>query len=87
MNNHEKNYIGPANEPELPKDISGVIDSLKERESERRRAVDLAFNQVELADGNNDEAAALKNLGNMLGVMEEFHGLFPELFGKGQSDD
>ncbi len=67
--------------------IAAIIESLHERDEARNRAVALAWNQLESAETETDRTAALYNVARMIGVSDEFHGLFPEIFPPNDTDN
>lgn len=73
------------NNPNVPDNpIEEIVRSLHFREDNRRRAIDLAWHQFDMAETEADRHLALVNVVRMMGVLEEFHGQFPEVF---PSDD
>lgn len=64
--------------PEYP--IISIERELRERDSMRRKAVDIAWQQVDDAKSETDRLAALSNVARMLDVVDEFHRIFPETF-------
>ena len=66
--------------PEYKNPIDEIVHSLLEREEQRRKAIDLAFQQVATAENDEDSRIVCNNLVRMLGVQEEFRNSFPEVF-------
>ena len=64
--------------PEDP--IAEIERALRERDETRQRAIDLAWHQVDGAMTSDEKMHALDNVARMLGVLDEFHGQFPETF-------
>ncbi|CAN5676119.1 hypothetical protein BH23PAT2_BH23PAT2_07560 [soil metagenome] len=61
--------------------IQEIQYALKERDDYRRRAYDMAWDQLARAESDDDRNAALRNLGRTADVIEEFRSMFPEVFG------
>lgn len=73
--------------PEIPDDLQSLMDDLRFREQQRRAAIDGAWAQVETAKDESSQRYALNNLVRMMGVLDEYHGLYPEVFPPTGSDD
>ena len=67
-------------EPNIPDTIDELIEQLYDRETQRRKAVDLAFERFEAAESPEDRNDAMMDYLRMLGVLEEFRSQFPEVF-------
>jgi hypothetical protein len=70
-----------ASAPKSPEDmIRDKIAELSQREANRRRAIDLAFDQVSQASTPQEQQISLDNLERMMGVYSEFQEDTGEIF-------
>jgi len=63
-----------------PENVESIIADLRERESHRRRAIDLAVQHYDEAQTEDDRNSAAKDIVVMMDVLEEFSKQFPEVF-------
>jgi|GEM_PF-3659697 len=68
-------------EPEEPENsIQELVLELRERDEQRKHAVNIAWKRFEEAETEEDIWRAIDNIARMMGVREEFQAQFPEIF-------
>lgn len=66
--------------PQVPNNIEEILNSLRDRDEQRRRALDISFRQLCNAQDDAERQAVLNNIGQMLSGQREFRQQFPEVF-------
>ncbi|MGB4759415.1 MAG: hypothetical protein WBP26_05165 [Candidatus Saccharimonadales bacterium] len=65
----------------IPEDpIAHIIDSVRDRDQQRTRAVELALNRVDTAATPGEDALARRHLGTALAAQAALWRSFPEVF-------
>jgi len=78
MGIEDKNHFPESEEPE--NSIQELVLELRERDEQRKHAVNIAWNTFEEAETEGDKRRAIDNIARMMGVREEFQAQFPEIF-------
>lgn len=64
----------------IPETIEDLVASLREREADRRRAVDLKLQEYDNAQTDEERNIAARHYLEMLGILDDFRAYFPEVF-------
>lgn len=74
VNNDDENF------PEIPDDISAMVDGIYDREEQRRKAVEILLDRAMDSPSREERDRLMLKASEFGDILEEFRGQFPELF-------
>ena len=80
MEQENRNHGNDENIPEIPDDISGLVDDIQDRASQRRKAVEINLENAKNAKTQEERDYWMLKAMEFGDILDEYKSMYPELF-------
>lgn len=83
MEQENHNRGDDENIPEIPDDISGLVESIQDQDRQRRKAVEINLENARKAKTPEERGYWMRQAMIFADIADEYRGMYPELFSDG----